>query len=135
MNWEYITGFFDADGYITICKQTKSEHGSPVLGFTNTKLTILTEIQLFILNNTGIKGIICKKTSKNEKHNDSYDLKYAGYNKIEILKLHIKSIHPKKIKRLELLTELKNYTPRNGKYNKEVLKIKQKLTDKFLNTL
>ena len=61
MNWNYITGFFDADGYITFIKPSKNQHKTVVVGFTNTKRIILELIQEFIYQQTKQKGFICKK--------------------------------------------------------------------------
>lgn len=133
MNIHYIAGFFDADGYITIHKNTKNQEAAPTVGFTNTVLSILEEIQKFIYQQTGIKGSISLKKAKRENHNNSYDLKYFGFNKCLILKDLIPCIHPKKLGRFNMLESIHNCTPRNGKYNSELLNKRRELCEKFLN--
>ena len=46
MTLQYISGFFDADGSITMCKDSKSDTYKTIkIDFTNTYITILKEIQ------------------------------------------------------------------------------------------
>lgn len=132
MNWQYISGFFDADGYITMAKQHKNENETPTLGITNTNLRLLEQMRNFILGEIDVKGVICTKTSTNPNHATSYDLRYVGFNKISKLKLE--SIHEKKQTRLYYLSEIKANTPRNGKYSESTLAKRLELVQKFLNT-
>jgi hypothetical protein len=133
MNWNYISGFFDADGYITLSKMSKNENETPVLGFTNTHKYILEKIQFFIEAQTKEKCTLCTKKSKNINHATGYDLKCVGFRKIHNIVQNFTSIHTKKLGRLELLSEIQRLTPRNGKYTKESKSERDLLVVKFLN--
>lgn len=131
MDISYISGFFDADGYITLNKNNSTDIAkSPTIGFTNTKLDILLAIQDFFTK-LGIKGHISKRTSTKEGHADSYDLKYRGNKTIQIATL-ISSFHSKKKDRINLiLSDYKNVVKRNGKYKPEDIKNLQNFETKF----
>ena len=117
MNINYISGFFDADGSITLTSRSKGEFKSPQISFHNTELSILENIQNFLLINYNIKGHISTKLPTKENHNIAYDLKYNGNYSKELSKLLI-SIHPKKRHRLNSINKYYNIvTKRNGKYN------------------
>lgn len=136
MNWKYISGFFDADGYVTLVRDRKDKPRTVIVGFTNSKIIILETIQNFILIKTGLKGFISKKTSKKESRADGYDLKYTHFPKaLKILFLMKYSIHPKKQKRYEILKKIHVLTPRNGKYNQQMLSDRTMLEEEFLKTL
>jgi len=134
MNWEYVSGFFDANGYITFTKPSKNTKKTIVFGFTNTKREILDEIQNFILTKTKQKGFISEKKSKIESHSNSYDLKYTFLNKALLILPNINSRHLKKTHRINLtLTKLKQITPRNGRYTDEILNLRQQFEFDFFN--
>ena len=132
MNWNYISGFFDADGSITFTSSRKGKPKTSQISFHNTELTILEEIKDFILQEIGIKGFISKKKSYKENHSTSYDLKYNYLKKCLELSKHMKPIHPKKVKRLQSLPELQKLTPRNGKYTEELLTKRESLLESIL---
>ena len=48
MNMNYISGFFDADGSITLSVMGKREFRTVKIDFTNTKKSILLEIQEYL---------------------------------------------------------------------------------------
>lgn len=133
MNWEYITGFFDADGSITLTKNQKNRHKSPQISFHNNEIDILLDIQEFIYKELNIKGFISKKRKAKEHHGQQYDLKYEGFPKCVKLSKNIKSIHFKKLKRMLLLELIHAVTPRNGKYQEETLKTRSELEFQFFN--
>lgn len=132
MNTNYIAGFFDADGYLTIIKPSRNKEHQPYIGFTNNVKQILEDIQAFILKEYGIIGYISSKKAKKENHKISYDLKYLGFNKCIKILNNIPIKHPKKLKRFQALKEIQNLTPRNGKYNQINLQERRKLCEKFL---
>lgn len=117
MNINYISGFFDADGSITLTCKSKNEFKSPQISFHNTEISILQEIQNYLFLNYNIKGYISTKKPIKENHSIAYDLKYTGNNSKILSKLLI-SIHPKKRHRLNCINKYYNIvTKRNGKYN------------------
>lgn len=131
MNWDYITGFFDADGSVTLSILSKGRSRSPVISFHNNEINILISIQLFIESELNVKGHICIKRKKKEHHEDAYDLKFVNFPKCIAILNNIKTIHVKKKKRFEIIQKLKELTPRNGKYTEEILKLRQALENEF----
>lgn len=134
MNIHYISGFFDADGYLTMGKNGKEEH-VPYAGFTNNIREILEEIQCFLFENFSIKGHISKKTARKETHHDSYDLKYSGFKTCGILKNILCLKHPKKIARFEILQSIHDLTNRGGKYSEQMLKDRRNRCEDFFKIL
>ncbi len=133
MNWEYIAGFFDADGSITLVVNSKGREKSPQISFHNNELNILEEIQDFILKELNIKGFISKKKKAKDHHGQQYDLKYEGFPKCIAISKNLKSFHQKKIKRLILIELIHKVTPRNGKYDEQTLKTRSELEVQFFN--
>lgn len=133
MNWNYISGFFDADGSITMSNTGRSKNKSVVLSFHNTEKIILEEIQKYIYLKLGHKGFISCKPAKKETHKDSYDLKYTHLIKCNAILLKMKLVHPKKIHRKKIALKLKTVTPRNGKYTAEILNQRIQLEQIFFN--
>ena len=125
MNWDYITGFFDADGSITLSTYHKGANKTVQISFHNNELHILHEIRSFIEKETGIKGVITTKQPAKEVHQVAYDLKYVYFRTANRVLKHIHSIHPKKQHRIKISFELEKITPRNGKYS--ILQAEQKV--------
>ena len=69
MDWSYISGFFDADGSISLVKknQNNNTNKSIQISFHNTQLSILEEIKNFIDMDLNIKGFISTKKAKKRK--------------------------------------------------------------------
>jgi hypothetical protein len=133
MNWNYISGFFDADGYITMVSPNKNKNKTIVVGFTNVELEILESIRDFIFNDIGVKGHIVKKKARKESHSNSYDLSYKFNSGLSVIS-NIDSKHPKKSHRKNIIEE--NYlklTPRNGKYTKELKEKREKMVLSFFS--
>ena len=133
MNWNYISGFFDADGYITMVIPNKNKNKTVIVGFTNVELDLLETIRDFILEDIGVKGHISKKPARKETHSDSYDLSYKYNSGLSVI-TNIESFHPKKIHRKNIVEE--NYlklTPRNGKYTKELKEKREKMVLSFFS--
>ena len=133
MNWDYITGFFDADGSISLIKKNKGREKSPQISFHNNELNILTEIQGFIQKELSIKGFISKKKKAKDHHGQQYDLKYEGFPKCIAIGNNLKSIHYKKIKRILISGLIHAVTPRNGKYDEQTLKTRSELEIQFFS--
>jgi len=131
MNWDYITGFFDADGSVTLSVLSKGRNRSPVISFHNNEISILISIQLFIESELNIKGHISIKRKKQENHEDAYDLKFVDLPKCIAILKNIKTIHVKKKKRFEIIEKLKELTPRNGKYTEDILTLRKALETEF----
>lgn len=136
MNWGYISGFFDGEGYITFLKVRFEQEKTPCLGFTNNEINILQEIQEFIYLKLGIRGFICGRKPRKLNYHSSYDLKYTHLPKI--LKIINKLVleHNKKKFRCNLIkTKLQQITPRNGKYTEEMFLKRKQFEQEFFSVL
>lgn len=118
MTLQYISGFFDADGSITMGKDSKSDTYKTIkLDFTNTYVTILEEIQKYLLDEHNIKTYMSKKPSRKENHNISYSLSCKGNQECLKLCRLLDSHHPKKLHRINTVLKYHDaVTMRNGKY-------------------
>lgn len=124
MNIDYISGFFDADGSISIGRKHKSaKYKSLKLDFANNELYVLEEIKKFLLT-YNIKSYISKKLAKKITHQDSYTLSVQGSYALKLCKL-LKLKHSKKIHRVNCINKYWNkVTIRNGKYTDTQIKSK-----------
>ena len=130
MNWEYISGFFDADGCITLTAKSSGKNKTIQISFHNNELEILQEIQSFILQELNVKGHISLKKARKEQHKDSYDLKYVYQNGLKVANmLNLK--HPKKKRKIEIYNLIQRKTKRNGKYNEQELLERNNLEKAF----
>ena len=117
MTWEYISGFFDADGSITVAKYQKNEQPTIQISFSNNEKNILEEIRDFIKKEININGSISKKLPKKETHSINYELKYV-YKNAYCLSKYLNPLHDKKAYRIKIYEQIQQATPRNGKYTK-----------------
>jgi hypothetical protein len=102
MNWNYISGFFDADGSITLAKPNKSKLKTVYLSFHNNERVILEAIRDFIELKTGAKGVIISKAAKSKNQSISYDLKYDYFPKVFSIVTKLSVQHPKKKHRIDI---------------------------------
>lgn len=131
MNWDYISGFFDADGSVTLANPGNSKYKTVYISFHNNELSILESIKEFIEKEEGIKGTIVEKKVRLERHKVSYDLKYDFFSKVIEITSKMKIEHPKKIHRIKIAKQLADVVPRNGKYTKELLSKRKELENLF----
>ena len=130
MNWNYISGFFDADGSTSIIAESSKRNKSLQVSFHNNERIILETIQKFIFDELGFNGTISLKKSKNINHQDAYDLKYKYRQALEVAnKMTI--LHPKKVHRFKTYNLIQKNTKRNGKYTLEEKAKRDKLLDLF----
>ena len=128
---EYIAGFLDADGSVSLEKRGIGENWSrsPSAKFYNCDKGILEAIQkkypLGRLNAT---------KPKKANHNVSYVLGYMGDSALEILEQVLPHmLHGKKVERTRLIIEgYKRLTPRNGKYTEDQIKEKLELVEQVM---
>jgi hypothetical protein len=132
MNWEYISGFFDADGHITLSGKKEKER-TTYIGFTNIDLILLESVRDFILEDINVKGVISKRTSKKENHSTCYNLIYRYDGALKVGE-KINSRHYKKREKIQLdLSTYKSVTPRNGKYTEELKEKREKFINEFFS--
>lgn len=117
MNIEYISGFFDADGSITLTKSNKNKQFKSLkIDFCNNYLNILQEIQNYLIK-YNIKSYLLKKLPKKSTHNINYTLTVQGNYALNLCKL-LNLKHPKKLHRANCINKYcLQVTKRNGKYN------------------
>lgn len=118
MNLQYISGFFDADGSITMSYNSKKDKFKTIkIDFTNVELDILLQIQKFLIDNYNLKLFISTKPAKKITHSASYVLSVSSNQKcIKLCKL-LDSKHPKKLHRINTILKYHDkVTIRNGKY-------------------
>ena len=130
MNWDYITGFFDADGSITACILHKGGNRIIQVSFHNNELDILNQIKDFIKRDIDVEGHISKKKTYSLKHNVPYDLTYRYLNGLKVAN-KMASIHPKKSHRIKIYNLIQENTKRNGKYTEAELLKRNNLVDEF----
>ncbi len=116
MNWNYISGFFDADGSVTAVTVNKGKNKTIQISFHNTELSILEAIRDFILIEIDVKGFISIKKSKTPNGNISYDLKYVYVRGLKVAN-RMNLFHPKKVHRIKVYNKIQEKTKRNGKYS------------------
>lgn len=133
MNWEYISGFFDADGSITLSAQSVNKNKTIQISFHNNEREILESIQDFIFEELNVKGHISLKKARQETHQDSYDLKYVYRNALEVAN-RLTILHPKKAHRLRVYNLIQEKTKRNGKYTEQELLERRELEENFFQT-
>jgi hypothetical protein len=135
MNWDYISGFFDADGSITFIRNNSNKHRTCQLTFSNNELKILEQIEIFVYAETGCRGSIITKKPIKSTHNTNYELKYVYLPKTVAILRHMQLLHPKKKTRSSLVLEqLEKLTPRNGKYTPELEAKRNLFIETFFST-
>ena len=113
-DWNYISGFFDADGSVQLNKIHKNQLPSPVITFHNNEKSILISIEKYIREKLKIKGTIVSK--KKNGYVDQYELRYSYFSKCLTLMDYLTIYHPKKIARFSFIREYQSFSKRNGKY-------------------
>ncbi len=114
---QYISGFFDADGSITMSKSSKSKIYKTIkIDFTNTDRPVLEKIQSF-LKLKKITANISTKTPTKKMHSISYTLSVNSNQMcIKLCKL-LQPLLCKKKHRVNTVLKYHNLvTNRNGKY-------------------
>lgn len=123
MNLDYISGFFDADGSISMGKERSSKPLKALkIDFTNTKKEILLEIQEYLLKEHNLHLAISTKPPKADNHQTSYCLSASSNRTCYKLCQLLNSHHPMKKHRINTVLKYHNaVVKRNGKYNEREL--------------
>jgi hypothetical protein len=117
----YIAGLIDGEGTVTLTRKHKNENRQLCISIASTEIALLD----FVLKVTGVGKITNKRTTK-PHHTHSFT--YAVYNRqaLALLEQTLRFLKSYKHERAALI--LKDYldvTPRNGKYNAEILAKKE----------
>ncbi|MDN3019744.1 LAGLIDADG family homing endonuclease [Paenibacillus sp. BSR1-1] len=129
--WEeaYIAGIIDGEGSISLTKMHENEHRRPYISIASTDKELLVYIQSLVGGQLNTK-----KNYNPNRHKDSFTL---NIKKKESVILTLKQISPflrvnkKRNRALWILENYEKCTPRNGKYNKELLKKKIAFEESF----
>jgi hypothetical protein len=131
--WEaaYVAGIIDGEGSITLTKLHHNEHRRPCISIASTDRELLE----YVLSLTG-GTITDKKNYKPDKHKKSFLLNIK--NKETVLSV-LKQITPylrvdkKRNRALWIICNYDRVTPRNGKYNGELLEQKLRFEEAFFS--
>ncbi len=126
MDWAYISGFFDADGSLTLIK--KNQRVYPSVNFHNTSLKTINTLRDFIFSSVDILGYIATYIPKNTNHEIQHTLRYTYYKSAIPVLDQMQIIHPKKKHRKEIV-----YSLNSARVFKKPKKYK-KLAEEFFNT-
>jgi len=127
----YIAGIIDGEGSITLTRQHKNRHPSPMVSIPSTDLYLLEWIKKVVQ----CGRIIKKKNYKPQLHRDSFVLNITYDKALELLK----EVEPylitrqKKARAKLLISEYKKVTLRNGRYNSDALQRKEAFYEKFMS--
>jgi hypothetical protein len=130
-DWEaaYLAGIIDGEGTITLTRMHEKEHRRPCITVASTDKELLTYLK------TITEGTINNKKNYNpDRHKDSYTLNIRNKNTVLYLLNRITPYLRVDKKRNRALWILDNYeivTPRNGKYNKDLLEKKITFENSF----
>jgi hypothetical protein len=118
---EYISGFFDADGSISLIRIHPNEQKSIQVSLCNNERLVLMRMKEYLFKNYKIKGSVSKKKPRKHGHSANYELKYTRNSALKLIAL-LNSLHPKKKYRIDIATKYYQVvTIRNGKYNETQL--------------
>lgn len=134
MNWSYITGFFDADGSISLLKMCRAQQKTIYLSFCNNDLSILNSIQRFIECELNIKGFIVHKKAREITHQDNFELRYTHFNKCIAILECMDIQHLVKQYKKQIAIQLYQFSRRNGKYSPQILQKRHSLENLFFAT-
>ena len=117
MNWDYLAGFFDGEGYVTISEKFRWSDGCPHIfaGLSQKNVAVLNEIRNFLRS----QGILVRQpyyhpprktnVSKNEEQYDLYDMKIGKRRHVLAF---LKGVHPHLIVKKDLATKALSFLER-----------------------
>ena len=123
----YIAGLIDGEGTITLTRKHRNEQRQLAVTISSTERPIVE----FVLEVSGV-GKVTTKRKYRDHHLPSYT--YATYNRqaLALLDQTTQYLRSYKTRRAEMI--LANYldlTPRNGKYNEDLLVKRRKFEEEF----
>lgn len=104
MTWNYMSGFVDADGSLVLFKQNDRYY--PRIGFHNTCLEILVQIEQFIARKLNLKGTLTHYLPRTDNGEVQYTLTYSSYKTVLPILHRLDLKHPKKMYRKKLILQL-----------------------------
>ena len=129
MEKAYIAGLLDGEGCVTLLRQHRGANRVPVVSISNNYRELLDPLK------QQYGGSISAKRPANPNHKINYDWKLVGRKAISFLTDILPyMLHPEKIRRASLIIEeYLLYTPRNGKYTREMLRRKLQFEHDFFH--
>jgi hypothetical protein len=126
----YLAGIIDGEGSIMLIKFHKNEYPSPCVSIASTSIELLD----WINQKTMVGRIKSKKNYKPNMHQNSftYEVKYNDAIKFLTYIEPYLIIPQKKLRAKMIIQQYKSVTPRNGRYNKELLKHKNDFYENFM---
>lgn len=118
----YIAGIIDGEGTVTLTRDHHGEMPAPKVSVANNNLELLR----WIKGKVGA-GIIIKRTKRQPQHGDQYVLDFSNNSALSLLSEVGKYMLVKKAHAQLLLSRYKAATPRNGRYNEDLLNAKLQL--------
>ena len=129
MKEAYVAGIIDGEGTITLSRQRANEFKCPVVSVSSTTIEFLEYLKLHY------GGCISKQKIYKEHHKQSWSWKVersACYKILNDIKPYL--LCPEKKYRCELiLNTYQLVTPRNGRYTKEMLALKENFEYQFFH--
>lgn len=117
MTWNYMSGFVDADGSLVLFKQNGRYY--PRIGFHNTCLEILVQIEQFIARKLNLRGTLTHYLPRTDNGEVQYTLTYSSYKTVLPILNRLELKHPKKLYRKKLIFQL-DAARRNKKENEYI---------------
>jgi LAGLIDADG-like domain len=106
INLQYIAGFFDGEGSISVCTYRARKQGQYCAQFAQTQmrgLALLTEIREFLVC-YGIKSYLSKGSRQKLSRHDIYSLRIMGHTQVKLfLKLFLPYLRIKKVEAQDTL--------------------------------
>lgn len=124
----YLAGLVDGEGTVTLTRQHRNEKRRLVVCISNNELEILG----FAKDSIGAGRITTKRTY-NERHADSFTYQISSRQALDLLSQIVPHMKSYKARRAALaLSDYVRLTPRNGKYQPEVVKERERFERQVL---
>lgn len=126
----YIAGIIDGEGSIMLIRAHPKEFPSPCISIASTTMELLR----WVKDTVGSGTITHKKNYNPEVHKEcySYVLKFdAAINLMRDIYPYL-IIKVKKKRAKLIIDKYKSVTPRNGRYSNEMLELKEKFYEEFM---
>lgn len=112
----YIAGIIDGEGTVTLSRAHVDELPAPKVSVANNSLELLK----WIRGKVG-SGVIIKRSKREPQHKDQYVLDISNDWALDLLSDIKEYLIVKKPHAEILVSRYKTFTPRNGRYTKELL--------------
>lgn len=122
----YIAGIIDGEGTVTLSRAHVRELPAPKVSVANNSLELLTWIKQKVGS-----GVIIKRSKREPQHKDHYVLDISNDKALRLLYDVVRYLIVKRPHAQLLISKYKKVTPRNGKYNSELLAGKMQLLEEI----